>query len=463
MERKLKIALIVLIILLISLVGFVGVYSKGVFSYKSTLPDYELSSELTGKRITYFKVDDGEEEKIYDKNGKEVEEIPEDANEEEYTKENVKINAEENLKIENYEKSKKILEGRLNDLGVEYYNIRLNENTGDMVVELDDNVITDTLLQYLLAKGDFSITDSEDGTLLLDRSDIKNVSVVYGNSETGAVIIYLDIKFNDKGAKKLEEVSRNYLKAEENNEGEEGEDSSNTEQKQVTMSIEGTEFLTSYFAEVMTNGELTIAVGTGTDDNTIYQYSTQAEVYTMLLNNDEMPLTYKIESTEYFSSNISMDTLYIIIGAIGAISLIIIIYLIIRFRIDGLFSSISFIAAMAMLLLMIRYTSTKISLGGMAAILVLILFDAYFMKKILERIKENKTLENVKYTTYGTYLQKLDILITLLVIAVVFTFMPEVQVFSIGMTLFYGIISLVIANLLLMRGMLITKYEITKK
>ena len=460
MERKLKIALIVLIILLIGLIAFAGVYSKGVFSYESALPDYILSSELTGKRVTYFKIDDGTEEKIYDKDGKEVDEIPEGANEADYTKENVKINPEENLTFANYEKAKKILEGRLKDLGVEYYNIRLNENTGDMVVELEDNVITDTLLQYLLAKGDFSITDSEDGTLLLDRSDIKNVSVVYGNSETGAVIIYLDIKFNDKGAKKLEEVSRNYLKVEDNTE--DGEENS-TEQKQVTMTIEGTEFLTSYFADVMTNGELTIAVGKGSDDATVYQYSTQAQVYTMLLNNDEMPVTYNIESTEYMPSNISMNTLYIIIGAMIVVALIIIIYMIIRYKLDGVISSISFIAALAMLLLMIRYTSTRISIGGLVAILVLMLFDAYFMIKILKSIKENKSVENVQYTTYGTYLKKLDIIIALLIVAVVFTFMPEVQVFSIGMTLFYGIISLVIANLVFMRGMLITKYRKTEK
>lgn len=460
MEKKLKIALIILIVLLIVIIGFIGVYSKDLISYDSALPDYILSSELTGKRVTYFKTDDASEDKIYDKDGNEVEEIPEDANEEDYTTESVKINPEENLTKENYKKSKEIFEGRLKDLGIEYYDVRLNENTGEMVVELEDNVITDTVLQYLLAKGDFSFTDSEDGTVLLERSDLKDVSVVYGNDETGAVIIYLDIKFTDEGAKKLEEVSRNYLKLEESDENTtDSESTTENEQKQVTMSIEGTEFLTSYFAEVMTTGELTIAVGSGTDDATIYQYSTQAQVYAMLLNNDEMPLTYTIASTEYMTSNIDTNTFYIIIGVVAGLALILIVYMIIRFRLNGAICSIAFISAIAMLLIMIRYTSTTISIGGIMAMLVLMAFDAYFMTKILKSIKENPSLENVSFVTYGAYLQKLDLIIVLLIIAVVFTFMPQVQIFSIGMTLFYGIVSLIIANLVFMRAMLVSKYN----
>ena len=72
--------------------ALLGVYSKDLISYDSALPDYILSSELTGKRVTYFKIDDASEDKIYDKDGNEVEEIPEDANEEDYTTESVKIN-----------------------------------------------------------------------------------------------------------------------------------------------------------------------------------------------------------------------------------------------------------------------------------------------------------------------------------------------------------------------------------
>ncbi len=475
MERRLKIALFVLIILLIAIVSFVGVYSKGLFSYESVLPDYILSAELTGKRISYFTLDDSSEDKIYDEDGNEVEEIPEDATEGNYTISSVKVNPDESLTVENFEKVKKIFEGRLKELGVEYYSVRLDSENGDIVVELEDNIITDTLLQYLLANGDFSMIDSEDETVLLDKSDIKKASVVYGSSDTGAVVVYLDIKFTSEGAKKLEEVSRNYLEIEETEETDESDESEDEdtvdeetttddeseeeEQKQVTMIIEGTEFLTSYFEDVITTGELTIAIGSSTDETTIYEYATQAQVYAMLLNNDEMPLTYNIESTEYISNVLGTNTIYILSGILSAIALIMIVYMIIRFRLDGLVCSISFISAIAMLLLLIRYTSTTVSIGGIFAMLALMIFDFYFMIKILKDIKENSSSENVVFTTYGAYIQKIDLILVLLIIAVVFTFMPEVQVFSIGMTLFYGILSLIISNLVFMRLMLIARHR----
>lgn len=440
-----------------------GIYSKKGIAYESVLPDYTLSSELSGKRVTHFKVDEDTKEKIYDKDGKEVESIPEGANEEEYKKEQIKINPDENLTKENYKMAKEILQGRLKDLGVEDYAVRLNEDTGDMIIELPDNIITDTLLQYLLCKGDFSMQDSESKIELMKKSDIKNASVVYGNDQTGEVTVYLSIKFNKEGTKKLADISKEYIKVEEENENNEVKDETTDEassnQKKVSMIMEGTTFRTTYFGEEMKNGELTIAIGSGKDNQTVYEYATQAQVYAMLLNNGEMPIEYQVESSEYIASSISKVSLYTAIGVVLGIATLLVIYLLFKYKTNGIIASISFISSIALLLLMIRYTNTSVSIGGLSAMLSLIVFDAYFMIKILNHIKENSNEENVKHITYATYLQRFDVILVFLIIAVVFTFMPEVQVFSIGMTLFYGIISLIISNLLFMRNMLIAKYE----
>ncbi len=440
-----------------------GVYSKKVNSYESVLPDYTLATELSGKRVTHFKINDGTEEKIYDNEGKEVTSIPEGANEEDYRREEIKINPDENLTKENYKKAKEILQGRLKTLGVADYAVRLNEDTGDVIIELPDNIITDTILQYLLCKGDFSMQDSESKAELMKKSDIKSASVVYGNGQTGEVTVYLSIKFNKEGTQKLAEISKEYIKVEEEHEHNEVENETtetvSDNQKKVSMIMEGTTFRTTYFGEEMKNGELTIAIGSGTDNQTVYEYATQAQVYAMLLNNGEMPVEYNVENSEYIASNVNKTSLYIAIGVVLGIAVILIIYLIAKYKTNGIIASISFIASIALLLLMIRYTNTTVSIGGLAAMLSLIVFDAYFIIRILNNIKENSSEENVKFITYATYLQRFDVILVFLIIAVVFTFMPEVQVFSIGMTLFYGIISLIISNLLLMRNMLIAKTE----
>lgn len=225
------------------------------------------------------------------------------------------------------------------------------------------------------------------------------------------------------------------------------------------MTIEGTEFLTTYFAEEITTGELTISIGSGSDEETLLTYATQGQVYAMLLNNDEMPLTYTITSTETMQSNINTETIYIIIGILVAISVLLIIYLIIKFKVDGLLCAISYISAIAILLILIRYTSTVISLGGIAAMAILMAFDAYFMIRILKEIKNNPSYENVSTVTYSEYLKKIDLIIVFLIVSVVFTFMNTVQVYSIGMILFYGIVSLIISNFVFMRTLLIAKHK----
>lgn len=441
-----------------------GVYTRNLTSYESALPNYTIASEITGKRVTSFKL--ATEEKIYDKDGKEVDEIPEGANEADYKKEEVNINSAENLTKENYKKAKEIFDGRLKELGVADYAVRLDEETGNIAVELPDNIITDTLLQYLLCKGDFAMQDSEDKTVLIEKSDIKNASVRYGNDQaTGAVIVYVNIKFTNEGAKKLAEVSKNYLKPDTDNnqtntvENAESTDTTSNEQSKVTITLEGNDIMSTYFADVMENGELPLQIGSGTNNTTVYELATQAQVYAMLLNNGEMPLEYDIEITEYMTSGVSQTSLYIAIGIVLGVATLLIIYLILKYKVNGLLSSIALVSSAAILLLMIRYTGTTISIGGLTAILALVLFDGYFIIKILKDIKDNPNKDNVRLITYRVYLQKLDLIVVFLIIAVVFTFMPEVEVFSIGMTLFYGLISLIISNLIIMRQMLIAKSE----
>lgn len=453
MEKKLKMALCLLIIVLITLIAFAGVYSSKTGYLGNIIPKYSYDTSLNGKRVSYFKLSDDTTEKIYDKDGKEVSSIPEGANEADYKKETVKVNLEEDLTKENYAEVKSIFEGRLKEIGVKDYVVRLNRDTGDIVVELQDNVSTDTFLQYLTLKGDFSITDSESGDVLLNKSDVEKASVVYGNTSAGEITVYLTIKFNKEGTKKLEEVSTEYQKVEESSE------SGDNKQKQVTLTINGTDLLTTYFGEVISNGELSLTTGSGKDSSTVYNYAKQSGIYAMLINNGEMPLTYEIENTEYLPSSTSENDILLFSIIIGVFALVASIYMIARYKADGLICGVSLVLMLSLLSILLRYTLTTLSLNALAIILSLIVFQVYFMISILESIKKNPGIDNVISTTFKTYAKKLDMITVLLVLSVVFTFMPEVKVYSIGMVLFYGIISAAIANLVFMRTMLINKYR----
>ena len=133
--------------------------------------------------------------------------------------------------------------------------------------------------------------------------------------------------------------------------------------------------------------------------------------------------------------------------------------MIVKYRVDGLLSGISFVSTVAVFLLLIRYTNTTISLSSIVGMIILAITETYFIISILNKIKKDNTYETVLDATINTYTNNIELIIVLLIIAVVFTFMPEATIFSLGMTLFYGIISIAISNLVFMRTMLIAKYK----
>lgn len=461
LEKKLKIILCIAIVALITAVSLMGIYTKKDVIFKNYLPDYLLVSEFDAKRVTRIVVNEDAKEIIYDKDGKVVSSIPDGANEEEYTKKEEKINKDEDRTLENYEKVKKIMESRLNDLRVEDYKLRLNRDNGEIIVELGDNFTTDEIIQDLQCKGDFSITDTNDKTVLLDKNDVKEAKVLYSNATESGIIVYLNIEFNEEGAKKLEEISKKYIKPEdeEKKEDETSENSSEDKKNTVTLTIEGTEILSTHFGEEMKDGNLPITIGTAADTSALQTYVSQGEFYAMLINNDEMPLAYTANSSIAVQGNLNGNDMYIIIGAVIIACVASIIYLSLRYKYDGIFASISLVAFISILLLMIRYTKTEISLNSIIGIIVLIVLDTYLMTKMLNNIKKNKSYENVAKTTIKTYLENIEIIIVSLIIGIVFTFMKDALSFSFGMTLFYGIISIGLTNLIFLRTMLLAKYR----
>ena len=95
----------------------------------------------------------------------------------------------------------------------------------------------------------------------------------------------------------------------------------------------------------------------------------------------------------------------------------------------------------------------------MSGLIVLMLVDAYLINKMLNSIKSNPTYENVAKSTLRTYIDEIGLVIISIMISIIFTFMSNVQIYSLGMTLFYGIICVAISNLLVLRTMLLARFE----
>ncbi len=451
MEKKLKIALIILVMVLVTVVGFGGIYIKRLVSYNNILPDYELGLSLKGSRITTLKVADHTHEVIRDSEGNIVEEIPEGADENSYTKEQVPENSEESKTKQNYQKAEKIIRGRLKSSKISNYDVRLNDENGDIYVELADTDNTDTNISHLLASGKFEIVDTNDKTVLMTNADIESANVLYNSTESG-VNVYLDIKFNKEGKKKIKQISKDYIAVEENKE-EETEES--TTEKTVTIKVNDEEFLSTHFdAEI---SELTITMGSAsTDSDSISENVEQAQYYATLLSNGEMPLEYEVETSDYIQSIYANKVFqYILLGLMALIVLISIVYIIIRYKKLGLLSAIVYIGSISLLLIIIRYTKTEVGLETVIPSLILILINTYVNCKSLKNLDKEDSKEDRKGKIYKSYLKVIDLLIITLIPSVIFTYNSSSAISSIGTLLFWGIIVITLMNVLFTRTLLI--------
>ena len=129
--KKIKLLTIVLAIVLITMISFGGVFIQKQNRIVNSLPEYSLAMDLKGARNIRLKVNKESETIIKDEEGKVVEDTEnltdDQIAEKGYIKEEKLKNDEDIKNIENYNKSKKIIEKRLKELDVQEYVVNVIE------------------------------------------------------------------------------------------------------------------------------------------------------------------------------------------------------------------------------------------------------------------------------------------------------------------------------------------------
>lgn len=338
-NKTLKIILAILVVILISLISFGGIFVKDKNRMKNLLPEYQLGNDFNGSRVFTIKPDSTVNTEYYDSEGNKVEEssIQEDKKSE-YTKKEIPINSEEVLNKENYEKTKEIIRKRLELSGVKEFEIRENEENGEMYISIPENSYSDTIVSQMSVTGNFKITDSEDtSNILIDGDKIKDVKVGYGTQSTGNVV-YINIQFNKEGTEKLQEISKTYVTTTD----EEG----NETKKQISLILDDETLLSTYFSEEIKDGLLQLTMGGTSSTATskdLQDSLTQASNLAVLLKTENLPITYKIDKNLYIQSEFNAETVrsFIIIGIV--VLAILIIYAIIKYKKAGLLPMIGLV------------------------------------------------------------------------------------------------------------------------
>ena len=169
-----------------------------------------------------------------------------------------------------------------------------------------------------------------------------------------------------------------------------------------------------------------------------------------------MPLEYEVQASDYIQSIYANNIFqYIMLGIIGLIILITIVYIIIRYKKLGLLSEIVYIGSISLLLIIIRYTKTEIGLEAIIPSIILILINTYVNCKILRNLDKDDSKEDRKAKIYKSCLKVIDLLIITLIPSVIFTYSTSSAISSIGTLLFWGVIVIALMNVLFTRKLLI--------
>lgn len=395
----------VIIILLISLVSFGGIYVKDKNKMSNVIRDYILGTDLGASRNIVIKVDEENKELLTE---------------------------------ENYAKARDIVVSRLKYMKLDYYEMKFDESTGTIYMDVPENSRADYAAQYSVTKGEFKIEDNDTGELLLSKADVKETKVQYQTTESGTTVV-LNIEFNKDGAEKLRNISNTYVQSTDS----EGNDTT----KKIKMSLDDTTIMTTYFAQEMTDGQMQVSLGTSSDSEQIQNRITQATNIAVFLNTDTMPLTYKIDVNKSVYSSLTDNVLKIAIIVSIVIFALLLIYMIIKYKKEALLAVVTNIGFVAILLLIIRYTNVDITLTGLITIPISVIIQYVFLMNILkvktEKIDNDSKIKRVKETIRSG----IEKLIPVAVIAVVFALTKWETVYSAGMLLFWEIAVLILYNL----------------
>lgn len=464
MEKSLKIIRLIavlLIIVFITVIGFVGVYARTNGIWENVLPEYNLGIELAGYSELHFELDTTEDTKdIYvDENGnykgdvikQQVETSSEESTsletsvveknpETEYKIENRTIprNDSSKINIENFEKTKKIIQKRLENYNLYEYNIRQDSVTGKIILEVPTDSEVDLKASLVTTIGKLEFIDSETGVLLLEDSNLKNASPYAMTNENGEYEVYMQLDFDETGKQILEKITSEYVQK--------VDESGNVAAKTVEVRLDGQTLIVTSFKEPVSSGTIHVPMGDTTIDyNEYYQLVESVQEVSNLLNEEKLPLVYKITDEVGMQSVVTKNLRNIAIITYAVIALIISVYMIIKYKLEGLKQAIFNVGYLATLLIVIRYTNITITFNSLIALIALVVINYIFSIKFLNKFKEEK---NQKIALKEALKELYLAIIPVIIIAVIFTFMSAVVINSVGMTFFWGLIVQVLFSLL---------------
>ena len=449
-NKILKVMATTIIIMILVFISFIGIYVYKTGKMENVVKDYKLGMELGGGRQIILEPSDELKTVYQSQDGKQLNDISKLSEEEkaDYTETQVSVNSSEVLTTDNFKTTEQIFQNRLGKAGLMEYQIAVNEETGNIVLNAAEELILDDIIYSIFEPGKFEITDTETEEVLINNSHIKDSRVGYNTTQAGTAI-YLTIELNGDGSKKLEEISQIYTKTTD-------QDGTETT-KTVTLSIDGQTITTTYFGEKMTNGLLQLSIGSATKDTeSLSKYVKEASNLAILLSTGASPVEYNISVNQFLSTGLSKNTATILLLTAVALVSAMIVYIVIEYKERGIIAGITFVGYIATLLLAIRLSNVVITIESIGAIILSIIFNYVFLNILLAKLSKYRKNDSTPKAEMNKLLIKtLFTLVPALVIAVVFSLITTMAITSLGTSLFWGIAVFLVYTYLITKPLLL--------
>jgi len=445
-NKALKVILVTGIIVLLSIVSFVGFYQKGIYQYENKLPKYILGDGVTGYRTIVLKPTEPKEETKTEEGQEEGEKSQEEQAEQSQEKTG---NTKEMLNEENYAKVKELFRARLDRIASEsYYTIRMDKSTGKVYIQVLDSTYTDTISSVIVDRGVFEIIDNDTKEVLLSNAQIKKSSVQYTTGNTGGTIVFLNVEYNKEGKEKLREISKNYVESKD----EEGNDTT----KKVLIRLDGNDLITTAFDRENTTGNLQLTVGTETTSTSdLQKYLQQASNFSVIIDKEALPLEYEVDENVYNTMPLDRQEMDKLIVPAIVLAVLCVIGIAIRFRKEKIFAVITIIGIVATQLILVRYTNVILTAETISAVVVTVILAILANWMMLKNYTKELNEADAKKSLKDGIIAAIKVLVPVFVLSIVFCFMKWLPIYSFGMTLFWGILTIVLFLVTVMRTLVL--------
>lgn len=338
--------------------------------------------------------------------------------------------AEEGKEItaDDLEKSKAVIEKRLEAKNIYDYIIRVDSNTNQINVEIPTDT-SDTSVDPLAAIEGLDRTAvvefrDSDNNVLLRGDDIQ--SAKYSEDavdSTGIGTPHVVLNFSDEGRQKFAEATEKMVG------------------KAMPIYLDEECITSPTVNSKIDSSTAIITVGNGT-----YAEKKQiAEEYAMLIDSGSLPFNLKIVNKEYIGPYVGQQALEVSVRA-GIVALVVIcLIMLIIYRLPGVVASIALIIYVSILLLVISNTGISLTLSGIAGLILSIGMAVDANVIIFERLKE----ELAKKVASGKAFEKsfknamstiIDGNVTTLIVAFTLYFLGSGMVKGFGLVLALGVL-----------------------